>query len=530
MKRGLILSLFCFVVLSGAVSAQACAPNQTILKLSSESNAHGELWDQGNYDVEICHDVIFGEEYNVSEGENPHLCNGNNSVLNLSVVTNAHAEGPDGTNYDVPVCYGESIGCTLYTGAQNCPPGEEEPIVYLSAVTNAHLSNNSGSGYNNVLCCFPAQGTGEAVIVCGNGFIGSGETCDDGNTENGDGCDQFCQIETGWNCTGQPSSCDPICGDGLCTGTENAGNCPADCSGDIFWSDLGGESFVNNEIDVVLGETNALMNLLNGALTPGTKINFGLYHDSVSQENFIRNVSTEDILDGDMVNATWDILFDDVDGKDLDEPFYFEVEGQTSGPLTVNILSECFNVNFCSDYESEASCNQDELLCKVGDRSVESNNPNITCGDGYECFCEWDTSEDKCGPTYVGDPDPSIPGFNPDWTGQCLFDELSQDTCSDDFLTYSWEGTWNQGSALTPAEVLSVDPANNPDNFVEILGEWYYDPKVDGEIRESAQCNSATGDKTVPCPTQVKLPFFGFWNLVASISLIAFVYAFFRKN
>jgi len=36
---------------------------------------------------------------------------------------------------------------------------------------------------------------------CGDGIIGASETCDDGNTGNGDGCDSSCQIE--------------YCGDGL---------------------------------------------------------------------------------------------------------------------------------------------------------------------------------------------------------------------------------------------------------------------------------------------------------------------------
>eukprot|EP01116_Phalansterium_solitarium_P007171 TRINITY_DN196_c0_g1_i1.p1 TRINITY_DN196_c0_g1~~TRINITY_DN196_c0_g1_i1.p1 ORF type:complete len:165 (+),score=11.01 TRINITY_DN196_c0_g1_i1:192-686(+) len=44
--------------------------------------------------------------------------------------------------------------------------------------------------------------------TCGNWKIESGETCDDGNTVNGDGCSSACLIEAGWNCTGVgPFSC-----------------------------------------------------------------------------------------------------------------------------------------------------------------------------------------------------------------------------------------------------------------------------------------------------------------------------------
>ena len=40
-----------------------------------------------------------------------------------------------------------------------------------------------------------------AYAVCGNGVLDSGEACEDGNTTNGDGCDDTCAIESGWDCT-----------------------------------------------------------------------------------------------------------------------------------------------------------------------------------------------------------------------------------------------------------------------------------------------------------------------------------------
>ena len=35
----------------------------------------------------------------------------------------------------------------------------------------------------------------------------SGEACDDGGTAAGDGCNEVCQIEAGWTCSGTPSVC-----------------------------------------------------------------------------------------------------------------------------------------------------------------------------------------------------------------------------------------------------------------------------------------------------------------------------------
>ncbi len=44
--------------------------------------------------------------------------------------------------------------------------------------------------------------------LCGNGMVQSSETCDDGNTNNNDGCSSTCTIENGWTCSGQPSVCE----------------------------------------------------------------------------------------------------------------------------------------------------------------------------------------------------------------------------------------------------------------------------------------------------------------------------------
>ncbi|MBU2260293.1 DUF4215 domain-containing protein, partial [Patescibacteria group bacterium] len=81
--------------------------------------------------------------------------------------------------------------------------------------------------------------------VCGDGVFEGVEECDDGmqcddgtdctnqpalycNTitrgvcllHNEDGCDEFCQVEVGWFCSGSPSVCTTICGDSLIAGAE----------------------------------------------------------------------------------------------------------------------------------------------------------------------------------------------------------------------------------------------------------------------------------------------------------------------
>jgi cysteine-rich repeat protein len=48
------------------------------------------------------------------------------------------------------------------------------------------------------------------TVNCGNGFLDGSEECDDGDRFSGDGCSAICRVETGWQCTGQPSVCTPL--------------------------------------------------------------------------------------------------------------------------------------------------------------------------------------------------------------------------------------------------------------------------------------------------------------------------------
>jgi cysteine-rich repeat protein len=60
----------------------------------------------------------------------------------------------------------------------------------------------------------------ESLASCGDGVVGTGEACDDGNIVSGDGCSGTCTIETGYTCSGMPSSCHTTCGDGIVAGSE----------------------------------------------------------------------------------------------------------------------------------------------------------------------------------------------------------------------------------------------------------------------------------------------------------------------
>ncbi len=76
---------------------------------------------------------------------------------------------------------------------------------------------------------------------CGNSVIDSGEECDDGDTNNGDGCSSSCSIETGWSCSGEPSECVKVRVQITYIGFENSGeinNWKEDVSQSVYGESL----------------------------------------------------------------------------------------------------------------------------------------------------------------------------------------------------------------------------------------------------------------------------------------------------
>lgn len=51
-------------------------------------------------------------------------------------------------------------------------------------------------------CLGHVQGPETWLPVCGNGVVGGEENCDDGNTQDGDGCTAACAVEPGFTCDG----------------------------------------------------------------------------------------------------------------------------------------------------------------------------------------------------------------------------------------------------------------------------------------------------------------------------------------
>jgi cysteine-rich repeat protein len=116
-----------------------------------------------------------------------------------TLVGGGHIYAPESASNELPelgyyqrVCY-DKVQCSTYAGAvgnQECG-GNYCLLSFGEGTYNAHAADCSS--YANKLCCevLVPQSPG----TCGNGIVELGETCDDGNTVGGDGCDEFCQNE-----------------------------------------------------------------------------------------------------------------------------------------------------------------------------------------------------------------------------------------------------------------------------------------------------------------------------------------------
>jgi len=141
-------------------------------------------------------------------------------------------------------------GDTGYTGPQG-PQGPAGPqgqsgllaLAGLSCPANYFVTGFSSSG--SLICTYFEGGS---AAVCGNSIISGTETCDDGNTTSSDGCSSSCKIESGWTCSGLPSSCahvvTSICGNGIISGAEtcddgniiSADGCSSLCQIESNWT------------------------------------------------------------------------------------------------------------------------------------------------------------------------------------------------------------------------------------------------------------------------------------------------------
>lgn len=124
---------------------------------------------------------------------------------------------PNATTYRVFVASSLSTLSGLSNITQTCTDCLVNTTVSLSQYDLSDLtysatmywmvraSSPSGGSFNSNIYSFTTRTN---PIICGDGLIRGSETCDDGNTDNGDGCSSICTVQPGYTCnTASPNVC-----------------------------------------------------------------------------------------------------------------------------------------------------------------------------------------------------------------------------------------------------------------------------------------------------------------------------------
>ncbi|MFA5828867.1 MAG: MopE-related protein, partial [Candidatus Shapirobacteria bacterium] len=150
-----------------------------------------------------------------------------------TVYVKATVSGGDSNKYYRLAILSPSAVRTYITGCQNVSSSVQGSHVLpanasISTNWTAELRRFANSACNNNPSITSQKfSVVVAPSVCGNGLTESGETCDDANIHDNDGCSSTCSAESGFNCNGSPSVCTTTCGDGIIAGSEQceAGQC-----------------------------------------------------------------------------------------------------------------------------------------------------------------------------------------------------------------------------------------------------------------------------------------------------------------
>jgi len=122
-----------------------------IIKLFSQKNSHGALWNYPNYNWDICCEDIFGAGSPECSSTEPHTSTCVSPVLWLYQQSNSHASTKNANGYTIPVCYGD-LSCRAVIDPTTCAT-DEKVVVRLNADTNAHISDASDLNYKIKICC-----------------------------------------------------------------------------------------------------------------------------------------------------------------------------------------------------------------------------------------------------------------------------------------------------------------------------------------------------------------------------------------
>jgi len=199
-------------------------PSVCTTKCGDHFTAGDEICDDGNMEDGDGCDAVCDIETGFECVVNPNLisictatCGDARTVADETCDDGNNVSG-DGCSETCTIEVGYECDEDLYSCTTICGDGI---IVGSELCDDANLEGGDGCDSQCVIeadfTCLgePSTCAGDEeghvnIATCGDGFIdfaNGAEVCDDGNTEDGDGCDHDCQIEPDFSCAGEPSIC-----------------------------------------------------------------------------------------------------------------------------------------------------------------------------------------------------------------------------------------------------------------------------------------------------------------------------------
>ncbi len=116
-------------------------------------------------------------------------------------------------------CKTETCGDGVIDTGEACDHNGGSADVFPPGLTCTSFGFTGGSLTCTTTPTVCRVSTASCTGICGNGVVNSGETCDDGNGTNGDGCSS-CAVDANFTCTGSPSVCAANCRNGVINAGE----------------------------------------------------------------------------------------------------------------------------------------------------------------------------------------------------------------------------------------------------------------------------------------------------------------------
>ena len=228
-------------------------------------------------------------------------------------------------------------------------------------------------------------------------------------------------------------------------------------------------------------------NLDSSDFPDNTEVTFDIYEDKLLDKKI---ADTTAYISGGKAIGIWKINETVIDEINIDNLIYFDAAGLRSEPKLNITTTYSSGIAVCGDYDNEGDCNSNSY--SVG--------YSIGAWETYDTACKRRINKTGCS-WIIG-------------SGCAQNTTVEYDTSAIDCIEVHPEISsclYTEGERIGDCSVAGND-------FFQIN----YTSTQPG-------CVDFTSG-IIPCPTQVKLGFFGFFNIISSLMIISLIYFLFRKK